>query len=45
MYTINEKEIKEKFPKNKGAMLLAPNPKTCTQFKEKTNQLINKSKE
>jgi len=40
-----KKKKKKKFPKNKGAMLLAPNPKTCTQFKEKTNQLINKSKE
>jgi hypothetical protein len=40
MYTINEKE---KLPKDKGAMFLPPNPKTCTQYKEKTNQLINKS--
>jgi hypothetical protein len=27
----------KKFPKNKGAMLLALNPKTCTQYKEKIN--------
>jgi hypothetical protein len=45
MYTINEKEKKKKFPKDKGAMLLAPNSKTCTQYKEKTNHLTNKSKE
>jgi len=45
MYTINEKEGKKKFPKDMGAMLFAPNPKTCTQYKEKTNQLTNKSKE
>jgi len=36
---------KQKFPKDKGAMLIAPNPKTRTQYKEKTNQLTNKSKE
>jgi hypothetical protein len=34
-----------KSSKNMGAMLLAPNPKTCTQYKEKTNQLTNKNKE
>jgi hypothetical protein len=34
---------RKKFPKDKGAMLLAPNPKTCTQYKEKINQLTNKS--
>jgi hypothetical protein len=26
-------------------MLLAPNSKTCTQYKEKTNQLTNNNKE
>jgi hypothetical protein len=26
-------------------MFSPPNPKTCTQYKEKTNQLTNKSKE
>jgi hypothetical protein len=26
-------------------MLLAPNPKTCTQYKEKTNQLKKRNKE
>jgi hypothetical protein len=40
-----KKKKEKKFPKNKGAMLLALNPKTCTQYKEKTNQLTNKSKE
>jgi hypothetical protein len=29
------KKKKKKFPKDKGAMLFAPNPKTCTQNKEK----------
>jgi hypothetical protein len=40
-----KKKKKKKFPKNKRVMLLAPNPKTCTQYKEKTNQLTNKRKE
>ncbi len=40
-----KKKKKKKFPKDKGAMLFAPNSKTCTQYKEKTNQLTNKSKE
>jgi hypothetical protein len=30
-----EKKKKQKLPKDKGAMLFAPNPKTCTQYKEK----------
>jgi hypothetical protein len=45
-------KMKKKQPKNKrksskktGAILLAPNPKTCTQYKEKINQLTNESKE
>jgi len=45
MYTINEKEKEKEFSKNKGAMLLAPNPKTFTQYKEKTNQLKKRNKE
>jgi hypothetical protein len=40
-----KKKKKKNFPKDMGAMLLASNPKTCTQYKEKTNQLTNKSKE
>jgi len=40
-----KKKKKKRFPKDKGAMPLAPNSKTCTQYKEKTNQLTNKSKE
>jgi hypothetical protein len=36
MYTTNEGK-KKKFPKDKGAMLFAPNPKTCKQNKEKKN--------
>jgi hypothetical protein len=50
MYTINEKEkkktnkYKKKLRKDKGAMFFAPNPKTCTQYKERKNQLTNKSK-
>jgi cation transport regulator ChaB len=52
MYTINEKEKKnqpintrKKLRKNKGAMFFALNPKTCTQYKDKTNQLTNKTRE
>jgi hypothetical protein len=37
MYTINEKEKeKEKeIPKKQGGHASCPNPKTCTQYKEK----------
>jgi hypothetical protein len=51
MYTINEKrkeknqQIQEKAPKRQGGHFFAPNPKTCTQYKERKNQLTNKSKE
>jgi hypothetical protein len=39
-------KYKKKFPKDKGAMLLAPNPKTCTKYKnKKENQLTNKNRE
>jgi hypothetical protein len=52
MYTINEKRKKNKLTntrkklrKDKGAMFFAQNPKTCTQYKDKTNQLTNKTRE
>jgi len=32
-----KKKKKKKFPKDKGAMLLASNSKTCRQYKEKEN--------
>ncbi len=35
MYTINLKKKKKKLPKDKGPMLFAQNPETCTQYKEK----------
>jgi hypothetical protein len=36
-----KKEKKKRFPKDKGAMLLAPNSKTCTQYNNK-NKSANK---
>jgi hypothetical protein len=39
-------KYKKKLPKDKGAMLLAPNPKTCIEYKKKEkNQLTNKNRE
>jgi hypothetical protein len=37
--------MKKILRKDKGTMLFAPNPKTCTQYKDKTNKLINKTRE
>jgi hypothetical protein len=39
----NSQKKEEKLPKDKGAMFLAPNPKTCTQYKKtKKLTIINK---
>ncbi len=38
-------KYKKNLQKDKGAMFFVPNPKTCTQYKERKNQLTNKSKE